>query len=274
MPLQFSEEIFDSWNNTTSVVTLPAKIVGQDKPAVVRNDLILAIGAEYLEGCQVLPKLQVRIQFKSQRFRRAFHMGGISFWGVHLVPESDYETVQQVFVEAAPFQFSNEQFREALTPFGRVSQVKHLPVKGYPHIQSGTRMVSMNVRKSIPAFLSICGFRCKVWYRGQPVTCFACSEVGHIQSRCPKMKINSNRSHEAAVSQTETRPAVTTPVLAKDTPANNNVLAETPSLLNEVLTVGPAALTQAAGKNISNNKKIYQQLTPLTRFLQAALRPD
>ena len=54
------------------------------------------------------------------------------------------------------------------------------------------------------------------------------------------------------LSQTETRPAVTTPVLAKDTPANNNVLAETPSLLNEVLTVGPAALTQAAGKNISN----------------------
>ena len=88
------------------------------------------------------------------------------------------------------------------------------------------------------------------------------------------MKINSNRSHEAAVSQTETRPAVTTPVLAKDTPANNNVLAETPLLLNEVLTVGPAALTQAAGKNISNNKKIYQQLTPLTRFLQAALCPD
>ena len=40
MPLQFSEEIFDAWNNTTSVVTLPAKIVGQDKPAVVRNDLI------------------------------------------------------------------------------------------------------------------------------------------------------------------------------------------------------------------------------------------
>ena len=38
-------------NNTTSIVTLPAKIVGQDKPVVVRHGFIKAIGAIKLAGC-------------------------------------------------------------------------------------------------------------------------------------------------------------------------------------------------------------------------------
>ena len=38
-------------NNTTSIVTLPAKIVGQDKPVVVRHAFIKAIGAVKLADC-------------------------------------------------------------------------------------------------------------------------------------------------------------------------------------------------------------------------------
>ncbi len=112
-------------------------------------------------------------------------MRGLSFRGVHLTPEPAYASRQQIFVEGAPFQFPNALFSEALGGYGKVSQVKHLPVKGHPHIQSGTRMVTMSVTKDIPVFVTIAGFRCKVWYRGQPITCFGCGKTGHVISACP-----------------------------------------------------------------------------------------
>ena len=118
--------------------------------------------------------------------RRRFDMRGIDFLGIHLQPESACESITQVFVEGAPFQFQKELFREPLSFYGRVTETKHLAVKGYPHIQSGTRMVSMCLQKPIPAFVTFAGFRCKVWYHDQPTTCFRCGQTGHMQSACPK----------------------------------------------------------------------------------------
>ena len=188
MATRFSEDDYAEWNETTSVVTIPQRIVGQDKPAVLRDELITAIGAKKLKGCQILPRCQVRVQFATGRLRRDFDMRGLSFRGVHLSPEPAYASRQQIFVEGAPFQFPNALFSEALGGYGKVSQVKHLPVKGHPHIQSGTRMVTMSVTKDIPVFVTIAGFRCKVWYRGQPITCFGCGKTGYVISACPNRR--------------------------------------------------------------------------------------
>ena len=43
----------------------------------------------------------------------------------------------------------------------------------------------MSVTKDIPVFVTIAGFRCKVWYRGQPITCFGCGKTGHVNYACP-----------------------------------------------------------------------------------------
>ena len=56
MPTTFSEADYAEWNDTTSVVTIPRRIVGQDKPAVLRDEIIIAIEAKNLKGCQVLPQ--------------------------------------------------------------------------------------------------------------------------------------------------------------------------------------------------------------------------
>ena len=115
-------------------------------------------------------------------------MRGLSFRGVHLTPEPGYVSQQQIFVKGVAFQFPNVLFSEALAGYRKVSQVKHLPVKGHPHIQSGTRMVTMSVSKDITVFVTIAGFRCKVWYRGQPITCFGCGKTGHVISACPNWR--------------------------------------------------------------------------------------
>ena len=43
-PLTFSAADFQRWNQTTSVIHIPAKLVGKDKIPKVRGDIVKAIG--------------------------------------------------------------------------------------------------------------------------------------------------------------------------------------------------------------------------------------
>jgi hypothetical protein len=35
-------------------------------------------------------------------------------------------------------------------------------------------------------FVSLAGHRARIFYDGQPPTCYACNEIGHVVQRCPK----------------------------------------------------------------------------------------
>ena len=43
----------------------------------------------------------------------------------------------------------------------------------------------MRCEKDIPRFMQIGRFRCKVWYRGQPIICDICCKDGHNAGTCP-----------------------------------------------------------------------------------------
>ena len=43
----------------------------------------------------------------------------------------------------------------------------------------------MVVEREIPSQLTIRGFPCRVWYKGQPVRCNICRDVGHLAASCP-----------------------------------------------------------------------------------------
>ena len=43
----------------------------------------------------------------------------------------------------------------------------------------------MSVTKDIPVFVTITGFRYKVWYSGQRITCFSSGKPDHVISTCP-----------------------------------------------------------------------------------------
>ena len=66
--------------------------------------------------------------------------------------------------------------------------MQHLKVKGFESVRSGTRRVSMVLTKAIPANINIGGFVVSFCYRGQPLTCFVCQEVGHASKDCPRSR--------------------------------------------------------------------------------------
>ena len=187
-PLAFSAADFQRWNQTTSVVHLPAKLVGKDKIPTVRGDLIKSIGEKKVAAVQALSATKFRIQFTSSSYRHERDVNGIHFRGVTLTPHPAYEEVKSVFVDRAPLQMPDQYLFELLAPYGRVLSVEHLKVRGFSNVKSGTRRVSMVINHSIPAIIKIGGFQLAFRYRGQPPYCFVCQEVGHTAGDCPKSR--------------------------------------------------------------------------------------
>ena len=187
-PLTFSAADFQRWNQTTSVIHIPAKLAGKDKILKVRGDIVKAIGEKKVAAVQALSPTKYRIQFTSSSYRHERDVNGIHFRGVTLTPHPAYEEVKSVFVDRAPLQMPDQHLYELLAPYGRALSIEHLKVKGFQNVKSGTRRVSMVITKSIPAVMKISNIQLSFRYRGQPPFCFVCQEVGHAGKDCPKSR--------------------------------------------------------------------------------------
>ena len=196
-PLAFSATDFQKWNQTTSVVYLPAKLIGKDKIPKVRGELVKAIGEKKVAAVQALSPTKYRVQFTSSSYRHERDVNGIHFRGVTLTPHPAYEEVKSVFVDRAPLQMPDQYLYEILAPYGRVLGIEHLKVKGFHTVRSGTRRVSMVITKSIPAVIKISNMPLSFRYRGQPPFCFVCQEVGHTGRDCPKSRKASKNTPNA-----------------------------------------------------------------------------
>ena len=193
----FSAADFQRWNQTTSVVSIPQRLIRSSKIPQLRKEIIQAIGERKVAAVQALSPYKYRIEFRYSSDRHAADVNGISFRGIHLQPLLAYEEVKSIFVDRAPLQMQDNILYETLAPYGRVISVQHLKVKGFESVRSGTRRVSMVLTKAIPANINIGGFLVSFRYRGQPPTCFVCQEVGHTGKDCPK----SRRAQKAAQQQ-------------------------------------------------------------------------
>ena len=196
-PLAFSAADFEKWNQTTSVVYLPAKVIGKDTIPKVRGELVKAIGEKKVAAVQALSPTKYRIQFSSSSYRHERDVNGIHFRGVTLTPYPAYEEVKSVFVNRAPLQMPDQYLYEILAPYGRVLGIEHLKVKDFHTVKSGTRQVSMVITKSIPAVIKISNMPLSFRYRGQPPFCFVCQEVGHTGRDCPKSRKASKNTPNA-----------------------------------------------------------------------------
>ena len=104
----------------------------------------------------------------------------------------------------------------------------------------------MSVSKDIPVSVTISGCRCKVWYRGQPITCFGCGKTGHVISACP----NRARPHSYAA-------AVKSAQVSAQRSESPSSAAEDPSVdlspsNNEAIT-NPASSSNIADKQHPSN---------------------
>ena len=170
----FSAADFQRWNQTTSVVTIPSKLIRTSKIPQLRKELIQAIGERKVAAVQALSPYKYRVEFRYSSDRHAADINGISFRGIHLQPLPAYEDVKSIFVNRVPLQMQDNILYETLAPYGRVISVQHLKVKGFESVHSGTRRVSMVLTKAIPANINIGGFLVSFRYRGTRIWKVVC----------------------------------------------------------------------------------------------------
>ena len=111
--------------------------------------------------------------------------GSIRIFGVECEVVSPAPPVEKVLVYNFPYENSDGPVHRVLSDFGSVEGISYQTWVGLPGIHTGTRVVKMVRSSPIPRSLVIGGVRCKIWYRGQPVTCDVCREVGHVAAKCP-----------------------------------------------------------------------------------------
>ena len=90
-----------------------------------------------------------------------------------------------VLVYNYPFDAPNAPITSALGIYGTIQTVCFQYWTNLPEFATGTRIVRMNLMGCIPCFVMIGRYRCKVWYRAQPIYCDICKESTHIAFNCP-----------------------------------------------------------------------------------------
>lgn len=90
-----------------------------------------------------------------------------------------------VVVYNYPYDAPNSYISDALGSFGTIQGVRFQHWTNLPEIATGTRVVRVNLKSSIPRFVMINSYRWKIWYRGQPTYCDICKEGTHIAFSCP-----------------------------------------------------------------------------------------
>ncbi|CAN7976192.1 unnamed protein product, partial [Ixodes persulcatus] len=85
-----------------------------------------------------------------------------------------------------PIYISNDTLVAALSPYGKVLEVRFGVYQDHPTIKTGTRYVRMEMRDSnpVPNFLRIAGHRATFDYRGIRRVCRRCHQEGHFKAAC------------------------------------------------------------------------------------------
>ena len=83
------------------------------------------------------------------------------------------------------FEAPDADIRSVLSKFGQIKGLRYQSFPGYSNVKTGSRIVRMVVEREIPSQQSIRGYLCRVWYKGQPIRCNICREVGHLAASYP-----------------------------------------------------------------------------------------
>lgn len=72
----------------------------------------------------------------------------------------------------------------ALAPYGKVRTIQYQSFKGFPYVETGNRLVKMEMAKPVPNFLHVRGERVQCEYKGVKRVCSRCGQQGHSGADC------------------------------------------------------------------------------------------
>lgn len=100
----------------------------------------------------------------------------------------------------APCEMGDQPITTALSPYGKVINVRRGHWQQHPLWENGNRHVKMEMDRPIPSYLQVGPYRLVVKYNGQVETCRRCGGPGHKAADCPNFKCHNcgEAGHRAA----------------------------------------------------------------------------
>ena len=128
----------------------------------------------------------IRVTFSSEDdYRHAMERPGLHLFGIFCRILGGGPPITMVHVFDFPFEEDDSSLKTVFADFGDVKGVKKQTYLFDKNISTGTRLVSLVLKGSLPRSLTINGYLCRVWYKGQPLVCNLCGIQGHKSSACP-----------------------------------------------------------------------------------------
>lgn len=128
----------------------------------------------------------LRISFTTVTgYKAAMKMKGVHLFGAWCEIKGGGPPVTIVHVFDYPHEEIDEAVKEVISDFGVVKSVRRQKHIFDVSIYTGTRLVSVVLSATLPRFLSIEGYNCRIWYKGQPLICNLCAVQGHKSADCP-----------------------------------------------------------------------------------------
>ena len=140
---------------------------------------------EQIKCVQSLPGNRLDLTLRHEESVTEILYNGVTFEGRVIKPRPLGFRITYAYVQYLPTEMASQDIGEYMESYGRVVEVKRQRYDG-TSIETGTRIVVMEVLSRIPSFTYIGGYRAKIWHRGQIQTCARCDETGHFAKDCPE----------------------------------------------------------------------------------------
>ena len=147
--------------------------------------LLQILRPEDLRCVQFLRSGKVRVSFREQADRDHFLSEGMRLDDQDIPVTRDAEKVTVIYIRDLPYEVASDDVIDFFSTHGEVLTVERSVNADFPTLCNGNRIVKMVLNEDIPHFLSIGGYQCRAWYRGQPIQCIVCRDFGHRAQDCP-----------------------------------------------------------------------------------------
>ncbi len=157
----------------------------QDKTKDEIMDVCVRVFERGVEAVQIGYDI-IRVTFSSlEYYRKAKSEPGKHLFGLFCDILGVGPPVTLVHLFDYPYEEEDDEVVDVFGDYGEVKRIKLQTYVSNTKIYTGTRLISIVLSGNLPRYVTIGGYSCRIWYRGQPLICNLCAVQGHKSANCP-----------------------------------------------------------------------------------------
>ena len=176
-----------SLGSKSLVLYFPPSVYQKIGAAEMLPQLLEILKPDDLRCVQFFCGERVRVSFSEKTVRDRRLAEGLCFGDEDIPVTRDAQKLTKVYIRDLPYEFTSDDLLDFFGTFCEVLTVERSVSPDFPSLCTGNhnRIVKIVLEESVPYFMTIFDFECRVWYREQPSQCSVCGDFGHRAQSCP-----------------------------------------------------------------------------------------